>query len=85
VLECRFVTRDQPSTEDILLRELADEEPAVVSIDADHLACPYLPICDPVLGGSVVWRDGNHLTSTHARFVGPTVAAYLVQQGVLEE
>ena len=64
---CRFLVQREPTPEDLVLRELDAAHEQVVSIDADRLTCPYLPICDPVLDGLVVRRDSNHLTATYAR------------------
>jgi hypothetical protein len=47
-------------------RALAEQRDEVTALDVDRLVCPYLPICDPVLDGMVVFRDDNHITGTFA-------------------
>jgi peptidoglycan/LPS O-acetylase OafA/YrhL len=81
---CRFLVQREPTPEDLVLRELDAAHEQVVSIDADRLTCPYLPICDPVLEGLVVRRDGNHLTATYARSLEDDIEAVLVAHGVLD-
>ena len=80
---CRFVTSRGPGAEDRLINQLDDAEPAVVSIDLDLATCPFLPICDPMLDGKIVRRDGNHLTVSFARSLLDQVDAYLVDEGVV--
>jgi hypothetical protein len=45
--------------------------------------CPYLPICDPVVGGVVVKWDGQHLTTRFARALAGPVTTYLRDNGLI--
>jgi peptidoglycan/LPS O-acetylase OafA/YrhL len=81
--ECRFVASPGPLAEERVMRDLDDEFDGVWSLDLDPLACPYLPICDPVVGGQVVRKDTHHLTTTFATSLADPVEAYLVDNGVL--
>jgi hypothetical protein len=43
---------------------------AMWAVNINHIICPGAPLCRPILGGHVVWRDYNHLTPqvlTHFR------------------
>ena len=40
---------------------------SIYSIDLDRLVCPYLPICDPIVGGIVVKKDR---AAHHRRLLG---------------
>ncbi len=43
-------------------RKEADERPdAVFDVDYDRIACPYLPVCLPVVDGRLVFRNQYHL------------------------
>ena len=55
---------------------------SVISIDADRLACPDLPVCHAVVNGLIVKRDPSHLTATYARSVAPQLNALLQKGGV---
>ena len=64
---------------------MADGVDGVVTIDLDPAVCPYLPICDPVVGGTIVMRDATHLSVQFARtLVGPVEEALHVL-GVIGE
>ncbi len=41
---------------------LETERESVATIDVNPVICPDAPYCRPILRGSVVWRDGNHVT-----------------------
>ena len=51
--------------------------------DLDHLVCPFLPICDPVIDGHIVKADPTHLTVDFAKAIAPQVGEYLKQAGVI--
>ncbi|WP_143780924.1 SGNH hydrolase domain-containing protein [Ornithinimicrobium sp. CNJ-824] len=46
--------------------ELAALRPAMPVLEFNDAVCPG-PVCSPVLGGVVVWRDSNHLSATYVR------------------
>jgi hypothetical protein len=52
-------------------------------VDLDRLVCPYLPICDPILGGTVVQFDGSHLTNKFSTALAPDLAKYLTDNGIV--
>jgi len=85
VEECRFVTRLRPTPEEQVMRELDEQDDGVWSLDLDALACPWLPICDPVIGGEVVRSDDNHLTLTYVdTMLTDPVETFLLDNGILE-
>ena len=80
---CRFVAKTTPGTEERLDRSLDAEDDGVWSLDIDRLACPYLPICDPVVDGMIVRRDHTHLTVTYAASLSERFEDLLVAAGVV--
>ncbi len=76
VEQCRFVATQRPSAIEAHYRELARRDPRHVwSLDVDRLACPYLPICDELIGGRIVWADVSHLTLAYAATLAPSFRA----------
>ncbi|HEY3722534.1 MAG TPA: SGNH hydrolase domain-containing protein [Acidimicrobiia bacterium] len=67
--ECRFVASPGPMPVELAYRDIADRDDAVWSFDMDRIVCPYLPICDPVVDGTIVRLDQGHVTATYARRV----------------
>lgn len=43
----------------------------------DKLLCPYLPIYDPVINGTIVRKDALHITPAFADSLAPVVATFL--------
>ncbi len=83
VEECRYVADTTPSPVDQLYRRLAGNSTDLVSADLDRLACPFLPICDPIVGGKVVRWDFQHLAEGYAATLGDELATYFRAIGVL--
>ena len=82
--ECRYVARRGEARDvDAAYRQLARRNAGVFSADFDRLVCPFLPICDPVIGGRIVKWDSSHLTVAFAQSLAPQVDAYLKQTGVI--
>ena len=54
------------------------------SMDLSKLVCPYFPICDPVVNGDVVKRDGNHLTEEFALKLVDPIEAQMRSDGILK-
>ena len=48
-------------------RELARTQGHVWDLDISKLICPYLPICDPVVDGKIVWYDMSHISDSYSR------------------
>ncbi len=81
--ECRFVTATAPSDVERIYRRLADEIDGVSTADLDRMVCPYLPICDPLAGRVVVFRDDIHLTRTFAASLAEPFGRCLTESGLL--
>jgi peptidoglycan/LPS O-acetylase OafA/YrhL len=80
--ECRFVTTTEPTPLERTYAEQASDSVAVV--DIDQAVCPYLPICDPVVNGSIVRaNDDSHLTVHFATTLADPIEAALKRDGVL--
>lgn len=80
---CRYVTTSEPTPVEEAYRDLADGT-TVVTLDADGLVCPYAPICDPILDGTVVKRDAGHLTTEFSESLADELAAIFEENGLLE-
>lgn len=83
--ECRFVTSLKPTPEEQEFRKIDKAYSNVWSLNLDLLVCPYLPICDPVVGDLVVRRDSNHLTTTFATSLLPSVERFLVDNDIISK
>ena len=77
VEDCRFVAAVEPSWAELTSRRLDTTDDQLLSMDIDRLVCPYLPICDPIVGGVVVKWDGQHLTARFSETLAEPFAAYL--------
>jgi peptidoglycan/LPS O-acetylase OafA/YrhL len=77
--ECRYVANPTPTPAELSYRQAATVVPGVFSADFDHLVCPFLPICDPIVNGQIVKWDPTHLTVGFAKTIAPQVDAYLKQ------
>ena len=81
--ECRYVANPFPDQIARLYRQIAKKDDRVWVANFDRLVCPYLPICDPVVGGHIVKVDNSHLSPKFAASIAPEVDDYLKQIGVL--
>ena len=79
---CRYVSSTAPTPLEASYRSLANGTD-VYSLDLDRLVCPYLPICDPMVGGLVVKKDGEHITAPFSRYIGKPIASLLVADGIV--
>ncbi|MEQ1786438.1 MAG: SGNH hydrolase domain-containing protein, partial [Acidimicrobiales bacterium] len=84
VEECRRAMNAGASFLERAYRRLDRADDALWALDLDELVCPFLPICDPIVGGEVVWADANHLTRVFAASLAPAVADYLVANRIIE-
>lgn len=82
--ECRFVSQSASTPIEQIYRDIAATEPRVWTLDLDRRACPYLPICDPIVDGLIVRRDDTHLTTRFADTLTGAVEALLLDIGVLD-
>ena len=55
----------------------------VWTLDLGRVICPRLPLCDPVVNGTIVKRDSDHITIKFAHDIATTVDTLLHQAGVL--
>ena len=71
-------------------RELASEKAVeavaahdsrVTTVDLDDAVCPYLPVCDPVVGGVITHIDADHLTLAFAKALEPALDKRLIAAG----
>ena len=79
---CRFATSAVPNWLDTLERQAAMDDPLVWTLDIDALACPYLPICDPIIDGVVTYWNNAHLTARYALSLVPALSDALRDLGV---
>ncbi|MCU1350989.1 MAG: acyltransferase [Acidimicrobiales bacterium] len=75
--ECRYTAPIIPTALEVFERKLAAKDPRLFSADFDKLVCPFLPICDPIVGGTIVKWDGQHLTHRYALTLAPKIEAFL--------
>jgi hypothetical protein len=80
---CRFRANAAPTWMEVLDRQAVERADNVEVLDIDRLACPLLPLCDPVVGGRYVWRDSQHLTQAYGRSLGEPLYQQLVSAGAL--
>jgi peptidoglycan/LPS O-acetylase OafA/YrhL len=55
---------EKPFTDGILETIAAAEPDHAAAIDLNPVLCPDAPICRPVIDGTVVWKDPDHVTGT---------------------
>jgi hypothetical protein len=82
--ECRYVSSAEPDRLELFFRQLAKRDRNVWSIDLDHLVCPFLPICDPIVNGQIVKWDPTHLTVSFARSIASQLNQYLQQNSIIK-
>jgi peptidoglycan/LPS O-acetylase OafA/YrhL len=80
--QCRFVASARPSPTELHYRALARSSKHVFDLDIDRLACPYLPICDPMVDGKIVWRDLSHLSIAYTRTLADPIRELLTADGI---
>jgi hypothetical protein len=79
--KCDYHAGKSPTPLESFYRSVANGT-SLVTINADKLACPELPLCQAVVNGLIVKRDDSHLTGTYARSVGPQLSALIAAAGV---
>jgi hypothetical protein len=60
--ECSFLADSAHSYAELAYEKLAATVPGVHVLDLDPMICPRLPVCDQVLGSTLVHYDHDHLT-----------------------
>jgi hypothetical protein len=81
--QCRYVASTVPDRLERFFRQLARQDHNVYDVDLDHLVCPFLPICDPIVNHQIVKWDPTHLTVKFAQSIAPQLNTYLQQDNVL--
>jgi peptidoglycan/LPS O-acetylase OafA/YrhL len=76
------VPMDTAPTDAFFITRAADEE-LLATLDLNPAFCPGAPLCQPVVGGEVVWRDDHHVTATFAESRAEQVWRILRGSGVL--
>ncbi|WP_435770424.1 acyltransferase family protein [Nocardioides sp. SYSU DS0651] len=70
--------RDTWEPDDPVIEAVADlAHPSVALADFNDLICGPR-VCQPVVGGAIVYFDGSHLTATYARTLAPFLEAEVV-------
>jgi peptidoglycan/LPS O-acetylase OafA/YrhL len=59
--------RGRPSVDDTYVALATDRPDEVATIDLTPVFCPDWPVCRPVVDGTVVWKDRDHVTVTFLR------------------
>jgi peptidoglycan/LPS O-acetylase OafA/YrhL len=64
--DCAVVTPlEKPFTDGILDTVAATRPGQAAVVDLNPVLCPDAPICQPVVDGTVVWKDPDHVTGTY--------------------
>ena len=74
--------RDRPT--DSIYDVAAVRSDRVFTLDLNPLICPGAPLCRPILGGTVVWRDRNHITAALGVELREQVWNLLADSGALD-
>ena len=80
--KCVYTANRRPTPFELSLRAMA-ARPDVWSVDLDRLACPRLPLCDPIIGNVIVKRDFSHLTATYTSTLANPLFAILHRPRIL--
>lgn len=83
VERCRFVAPERKSWLDDVQQDLAERSDSVTFVDWDRMVCPFLPICDAMIGGVPVFWNTEHITERYSRTLGPPIAEQLRELGLL--
>jgi hypothetical protein len=79
---CSFRVSTSPTSFDRFYQHDATTA-AISNLNLDRLACPRLPICDPVVNDIIVRRDGTHLTATYVSSLSTSIETLLYRQGLV--
>ncbi len=80
--ECRYVAFAGPTPLERYYRTIANGND-LFSIDLDRLVCPYLPICDPIVGGVVVKIDRQHISAPFSTAMADSIDRLLVDDRII--
>jgi peptidoglycan/LPS O-acetylase OafA/YrhL len=79
---CSFTVSTPVTALDEVYRNLGTG-PDVKTLELNRLACPRLPVCDPVVNDIIVRRDHTHLTATYVLALSNALQSILHDQGIL--
>ena len=82
--ECRYIASPGPTGVERMYRDVADSDDDVWDFDIDQLVCPYLPICDPVIDGTIVKRDQGHITASYSRKISRAIEQLLEDNAIVD-
>jgi hypothetical protein len=80
--DCAFRFNPAPTALEHQFRLLANNRD-VFTLDLNHLVCPRLPVCDPVVNNIIVRRDHTHITATYAAALAGPIDARFHARGIL--
>jgi hypothetical protein len=66
VADCAFAATPEPTPTEALYRQEAELRPDVFAVDIDPVVCPGKPVCMPILGDELVYRDAYHIYPPYA-------------------
>jgi peptidoglycan/LPS O-acetylase OafA/YrhL len=81
--DCAVAVPTGSTPSDGYVAAIAAGAPTIRPVDLTHAFCPTAPVCLPVAGDTVVWRDDHHYTATYALQRRAAVWRALVAAGVL--
>jgi peptidoglycan/LPS O-acetylase OafA/YrhL len=81
---CAFRANDEPNASEVLFRQAPRSRPQLWSLDIDHLVCPDLPTCIPMVGDEIARRDKHHLTLAYAKALAPGLFDVMRRAGVFD-
>jgi hypothetical protein len=84
VADCTYEANTEPFPTEIVYRAEASARDDVWDIDADELACPFLPFCVPYLDGQLVFFNQFHLSGLWVQAHADQWWSLLVSSGALE-
>jgi peptidoglycan/LPS O-acetylase OafA/YrhL len=82
--QCGVPVPTKPSASDGYVAAAAAQASSILSVDLNEVFCPDAPVCLPVVGKHVVWRDDHHYTATYAQARREAVWKALEKAGALE-
>ena len=82
--ECAVVPPiDKPFTDGILESIAVASPDDTATVDLNPVLCPDYPVCRPVIGRTVVWKDHDHVTGTFLDEQRAGIWSRLVTTGLL--
>jgi hypothetical protein len=83
--ECAVIAPlEKPFTDGILDALAAADPDRAAAVDLNPVLCPDSPICRPVIDGTVVWKDPDHVTGTFLDEQREAIWDRLMATGMLE-